>query len=222
MTIIKLDVNFAPESKPKQRFQSSKDPLPMTKKIFNIAFCIAILGTLSTQAQNSSKFNFSAGFGLVPTFVADGAEVNTPPVTLRAGYQVTPSFNLSAFAGYSNSTSASPYLVSDGQLAQMNNKQFLTGLRAEVRKDFEGKFDIYGGGMFGLNRTNTSELDAQTGEAIVREPGTPTPFDPNAPKSQFLYSGFVGGTYYVAKNLGLFAEVGYGVSLLNAGFTVRI
>lgn len=196
--------------------------LSMTKKIFHLAFLLTLAFAATTQAQNHAKFNFSAGLGLVPTFVADNADVNTPPISFRAGYQFTPTFSLSAFAGYSNSTSATPYLVTDGQLAVRNNKQFLTGLRAEFRRDFEGKFDVYGGGMLGVNRTNTTETNYQTGTSIVREPGAPTPFDPNAPKSQLLYSGFVGGTYYVAKNMGVFAEVGYGVSLLNAGFTVRI
>ena len=194
----------------------------MTKKIINVAFFTALAFFTSLQAQDNSKFTMSAGLGLVSTFVADGAEVNTPPMTFRAGWQVSPSFNLSAFAGYSNSTSANPYLVNDGQLAQMNNKQKLFGIRAEVRKDFEGKFDIYGGGMLGINRSQIREFDSQNGTVIVREPGAPTPFDPNAPKSQVLYSGFVGGTYYVAKGLGLFAEAGFGISLFTTGITVRI
>lgn len=194
----------------------------MTKKISTAAFFLALLFTATVQAQDYAKFNFSAGLGLVPTFVADGANVTTPPLTFKASYQVTPSFSLGAFAGYSNSTSASPYLISDGQLAQMNNKQFLTGLRAEVRKNFDGKFDMYGGGMFGLNHTETKEVDSQTGATIDRDPYAPTPFNPNAPKSQLLYSGFVGGTYYLTKGIGLFAEVGYGVSLLNTGITIRI
>lgn len=194
----------------------------MIKKFFNLAFFLTLAFATTVQAQNNAKFSFSAGIGLVPTFVADDANVNTPPLTFRAGYQVTPSFNLSAFAGFSNSTSSTPYLVTDGQLAQMNNKQLLTGLRAEIRKDFDGKFDVYGGGIIGLNRTETTEYDYNTGDVIVRNPDAPTPFDPNAPKSQFLYSGFIGGTYYFAKNVGLFAEVGYGVSLLSTGITVRL
>lgn len=198
----------------------------MKKHSIIFAFALALICATSLNAQQNplqhGKFNVSAGVGLVPTFVADGAETNTPPITLRVGYHISKNFNLTAFAGYSSTTSNSPYLVSDGQLANVTNKQFMTGLRGEVRKDFEGKFDIYGGGLMGYNHTNRNEFDAITGEAVVREVGAPTPFDPNESEGKFLYAGFVGGTYYIQNGIGIFAEAGYGVSLFQTGITFRM
>jgi hypothetical protein len=37
-----------------------------------------------------------------------------------------------------------------------------------------------------------------------------------------MYSAFVGGTFYMLDQVGVFAEVGYGVSLLNAGLAFRL
>lgn len=193
----------------------------MKKCIFSIlAGCLFFAGSL--QAQSSGKFNISAGIGLAPTFIADGANVNTPPVSLNIGYRIAKNFNLSAFAGYSSYDAASPYLISDGKIATMSNKQLLTALRGEVRKDFSEKFDLYGGGMFGYNFTTTREFDPGSGETVVRPKGTPSPYDPDAPGGSFLYSGFVGATYYLQHGLGIFVEAGYGVSLFSTGLTVRL
>jgi hypothetical protein len=76
--------------------------------------------------------------------------------------------------------------------------------------------------MLGFLHSSTREFDKNTNETIVREIDGPTPYDPNQPKGRFNYSGFVGTTYYFAKGVGIFAEAGYGVSLLNTGVTIRL
>ena len=198
----------------------------MTKPIISLFTACLMLAATTLNAQTSTfhhqKFNISAGIGLVPTFVSDGTNVNTPPVSLRVGYQVTPNFNICAFGGYSSYNLASPYLISDGKLATLGNKQYLAGIRGEVRKDFSGKFDFYGGGMLGYSHASTHEFNPQTGETVVRPENTPTLYDPNGPENGLLYAGFVGSTFYLKQGIGFFAEVGYCVSLLNAGFTFRL
>lgn len=191
-------------------------------QIFTL-FAFLFSATL-TQAQSTQigKLSFSAGIGIVPSYIADDAVVNTPPVNARLTYQFTQNFSLSGFVGYSSATTNSPYIISDGQQTLLSNKQTLVGLRGEMRKEISQKFDVYGGGMVGFNHSNLREFDKNTGETISREVDGPTPFDPNASNNNFLYSGFVGSTFYFTKDIGVFAEVGYGVSLLNTGVTIRI
>ena len=195
----------------------------MMKSIFTTTF-MAILAIATLNAQNlvPGKLSFSAGIGMVPTFFADGANVNTPPVNIRIGYQVSPAFSLSGYAGYASSTSTSPFVISDGQISLIDNQQYLLGLRGEFRKVFTDKVEVYGGGMFGYNHTSTREFDSVTNEPITRSANDPSPYAPDGPNGKFLYSGFVGSTYYFNKTVGVFAELGYGISLLNTGVTIRI
>ena len=188
---------------------------------FITALCMLLTSTV-LLAQSTGKLSLSAGIGVLPTFIADDATVNTPPINARLTYQMTPAFSLSGFVGYASSTSNSPFIISDGQQALVSNKQTLFGLRGELKKSITEKFEVYGGAMLGYNHSNIREFDKATGASIIRDPEAPTPFDPDRPNGELLYSGFVGTTYYVHKGIGLFAEVGYGVSLLNAGITIKI
>ncbi len=196
----------------------------MIKSIKSLVTLSLLLGSFSlfSQSPATGKLSLSAGIGVVPTFLADNATVNTPPVSVRLAYRVTPAFQLSGYAGYSSSTSNSPFIISDGVQSLISNKQTMLGLRGELRKDLNKKVDVYGGALFGYSHTSIREFDKNTNETIIREPNTPTHIDPNRPDDRFLYAGFVGATYYFTKNVGLFTEAGYGISLLNTGFTIKI
>jgi hypothetical protein len=190
----------------------------------NVLFILVAVSTFlfaNVANAQAGKFTLHAGIGFEPTLHADQANINTPPVSLKIGYQMTPAFSLNAFGGYSSATSPS-YLVNDGQLANVTNKHLLFGLRGELRRELSKRFDVYGGAMLGYSVNNIEETDPLTGQRISRVSGGPTPFNPNAPKGQLMYSAFVGGTFYMLDQVGVFAEVGYGVSLLNAGLAFRL
>lgn len=185
------------------------------------ALCFVLSSTM-ISAQSNSKFSLSAGIGALPTFIGDNATVNTPPINARITYQMTPAFSLSGYVGYSSSTSSSPYIISDGKQSLVSNKQTLMGLRGELKKNISKKFDVYGGALFGYNKNDIREFDKASGETVIRDNNTPTPYNPDRKNGEFLYSGFVGTTFHLQKGIGLFAEVGYGVSLLNTGITIKI
>lgn len=182
--------------------------------------CLIMASTVSAQTK-LGKFNFSAGIGLEPTHFTDKSTMNTPPIGLKAGYQFSQLFSLNAFAGFSSTTSQAQ-VINDGLVTQATNKHLLLGLRGEMRKELSNRFDIYGGGLLGYSMTDVQEINPVTGNAVSRPVGEPTPYDPNAPKGKFMYSGFIGSTFYLKNQIGLFAEVGYGVSLLQTGITVRL
>ena len=195
----------------------------MMKSIKSLMTLGLILGSISLFSQTATgKLNLSAGVGVVPTFLSDNATVNTPPLSIRLAYQVSPMFQLSGYAGYSSSTTTSPFFISDGIQTLVSNKQTMFGLRGEMRKELNKKIDVYGGALLGYNIKSIREFNMNTNETVTRDPEGPTPFNPNQPKGSMLYAGFVGGTYYFTKGVGLFVEAGYGISLLNTGFTIKL
>ncbi|MCC6727203.1 MAG: outer membrane beta-barrel protein [Saprospiraceae bacterium] len=187
----------------------------------NIRFITAAIFAMAFSAINaqSGKFNISAGVGYDPTTTMDKAEVKTLPLTLKMGYQFSPLFSLNLVGGYTSTTSA-PVLINDGLLVRTNMAQTFVGLRGELKKQMGDRMEVYGGATLGYVNQKRTETNA-AGAVISREENTPTQHNPNAPNGRILYSGFVGTNFFVTKHFGAFAEVGYGVSLLNAGITAR-
>ena len=192
------------------------------------ALLLAGLGILLScsilSAQNIPQqkgLTISAGVGVLPTFLGENAKTAVPPVSLRIGYNFSRRFNLSGYFGFTD-VSTKPKLFSDGLASQNRNQFTVTGLRAEIRQEISKKFNLYGGAMLGYSHSKLEETDPFTGQAIVRDPEAPTPYDPNAPKGQVIYAGFVGAHYFFQKKLGVFAELGYGISIVNLGLTIRL
>ena len=186
----------------------------------NVHFILAIVCLAVVNAfSQTAKINISAGIGFEPTAMMDKASVNTLPMTLKIGYQLSPMFSLSAFGGYSSTTSTPSY-VSDGLAVRTTNQQTFLGLRGELKKEFTERFEMYGGVALGYVNKNITE-QTSTGRTYIRVEGEPTPTNPNAANGGLLYAGFIGSTFYIQKHVGLFAELGYGVSMLNGGVTLR-
>lgn len=193
----------------------------MKKSLVALSIFCTFLSVQTLLGQSKiGKLNIGAGIGLDPSHFSDNSTVNVLPLNFKAGYQFNKAFGLNGFIGYTSTTSPEK-VISDGLATTTTNKHLLVGLRGEVRKEMTDRFDVYGGGMLGFSTSKIKE-QSLTGEVVEREEGGPTPFDPNAPKGKFLYAGFVGTTFYLNSKIGLFAEVGYGVSLLQTGVTFRL
>lgn len=195
----------------------------------NILFVLVAFFSLtitSVNAQNKvyKKGNFfgSAGIGLLPTYFADNAQVDMLPVNIKVGYNIADHFNVNLYTGYSASTSNS---VKDhnGDMRDYENKFLMIGLRTELHAAKTDKFDIYGGFMFGYNKSFINETIYENGdiESPIDAPSNePTTFKPAGDK--VLFSGFVGATYFATPKLGIYGEVGYGVSLVNLGVAFKL
>lgn len=186
----------------------------------NIQFIVAIFClSLATAYSQSGKINISAGIGFEPTTMMDNATVNTMPVTFKLGYSISPMFSLNAFGGYSATTSE-PKVINDGLAVRSNTQQSFLALRGELKKGLGERFEVYGGAALGYLHQNITEKTT-TGRDYFRVTGEPTQNDPNARNGRMFYTGFVGTTFFPIKHVGLYAELGYGVSLLNGGVTFR-
>jgi len=163
----------------------------------------------------------STGFGAIPTYTGKTAKTNVPAVSLQVGYRISEKFSMNAYVGYTQATST-PRTFSDGLESQVNNKTTMIGLKSQFHRDFTDKIEMYGGMLIGASLFNTTEYDVKTGDIVQREPDQPTPYNPNAPKGQFLYAGFVGAKYSLNPKLGAYTELGYGISLLNFGLKFQL
>ncbi len=195
------------------------------KKQSILFLAIAMISVLQLSAQQNHAagkgLQLSAGIGVIPAYVMDGAAAVVPPVSVVVGHRFGESFSLNGIVGYSESNSK-PYLVTDGQSVFSNNRTLTVGLRSELSKNVRKNLAFYGGGMLGYNAVKLEEFDHASGQPFYRQPDAPSNIDPDAPAGTFFYSAFVGGKYFFRHNVGVFAEAGFGVSLLTTGFTVRL
>lgn len=179
---------------------------------------LLVLSFSSANAQTIFKkgdIEFAAGMGIFPTFAKDDAAIVVPPLSARLHIRALPNFSLGAYAAYSSSE-AHQVGLPGGAVRDVDNEFYLFGLRAAAHTNRLDNWDIYGGAMLGynvpkVNNTLTKEKSEIEGPVFSRPA-----------ENEFTYSAFVGATYFPVKNLGLFAEVGYGISILNLGVSVKL
>ena len=193
----------------------------MKKTILTCLLGFTLALTVNAQKSKITRFKagdveLSAGIGLLPTFLADQAQTIIPPVGLRLGYRVSENFSLAGFVSYSSSETDRISLP-DGTINKWENNYTMVGLRGAVHATRIQNWDIYGGFMAAYNITdvNRTIVDHSNDDIDFRSPYQPTNSD------TFTFGGFVGGAYYFKKNLAVFGELGYGVSLVNAGVTLK-
>lgn len=182
---------------------------------------VATVCMAQDRTTQFGKFIFSSSIGLMPTYVIAGGQTHVPPVGLTAGLRVNERFTVHLYSGFTDVTSAPRYFY-DGYYTVVNNKTWMIGLRSQLHKEITERVDVYGGMTFGMAHSKRTEKDPATGKVMKRTLGQPSPYDPNAPNSTFLYAAFVGATYHFDNKVGVFAEAGYGISLLNFGIVTKL
>ncbi len=204
------------------------------KKLFILLpvlfFATAVLTAQTSVKEEAQKerpatkfrkgdIELKAGVGILPTFINQDSKVLTQPVQATLSYRLSPIFSVDAYAGYS-STMGAVETYRDGSSYQSQNDFLSLGLRASAHMIRVKNVDVYGGMMLSYNKpfvTTTTITDAYAHQASDALTINPTPFNPEGPKNNLIVGGFVGGSYYFAKNINVFGEIGYGVSLATVG-----
>ncbi len=189
-------------------------------KKFMLVFCLSALFTTFAHSQvlKQGDLNIGAGIGLLSTYAADGAKMTVPPLSLNLAYRVADNFSLGAYAAYSNSE-VSRQLASDGVENHIINDSYILGLRAAAHTSGFEKWDLYGGFLLGYNTADVSQ-SAFDGDDEKSEQPQPSYSRPNG--DRFSFSGFVGSAYFPGERLGIFGEVGFGISILNVGVQYKL
>jgi hypothetical protein len=182
-----------------------------------ILLALLVYGLSATNAQTTFKkgdIELAAGMGLFPTFAKDGATLLVPPVSARLSIRLASNFSLGAYAAYSSSEAHR--LLPGEAVRNISNEFYILGLRAAAHTNQMDNWDIYGGAMLGYNIPRISD------DIVKEKSDVDGPTYSRPAENKLTYSAFVGASYYPVKNIGLFAEVGYGISIFNMGLTVKL
>lgn len=191
------------------------------KQIVILVSLIALgLSTLNAQTLKRGDFDFAAGLGLVPTFAADNARASVLPLSLRASYRLANNFSLGAYAGFSSSE-ADKINLPDGRANQVTNDTYILGLRAAAHTYRYEKWDLYGGFLVGYNISDVAQ-SAYAPAIDDEKTERPLPTFSRPAENQFTFSGFIGASYFPGKRVGVFSEVGFGISLVNLGVQFKL
>jgi len=175
---------------------------------------VCLLFTLNINAQTVKKgdITIQAGVGLISTYLLDASETLVPPVQASVSYRFMDMLSVGAFAGYSEYNSA-PQERFDGSVNQFHTSSVLGGIRAAAHATQIHKWDVYGGFQLGYSTpTVTNNI------IVPSENRLPAP----RVRQGFVYSGFIGATGYITEKIGIYGEMGYGISLLNAGVSIKL
>lgn len=184
-------------------------------KIIQITIAIICIA-MNIQAQSMRhpvKLEAGLAIGLLPTFLKDHGKTIVQPLALTASYRLAPQFSLGLFGGFSvTDTRREPAI--DGSMTQCRNRFISTGLRAAIHTRHIEKWEAYGGVSLGMQFSHLSVLEGDINYLKQFKQ-----FRTNV--SRLSYTGFIGGRYRISPGVGVFGEIGLGVSLLTTGVQLR-
>ncbi|GJM34434.1 MAG: hypothetical protein DHS20C18_34350 [Saprospiraceae bacterium] len=194
----------------------------MSRIIFVLSILLFSANLINAQSKEiravkKGDLQLSAGIGIIPTYAADGGHINVPPVSAKLTYQLSEKFSLGAYAAFSSTTSQQ-LNYPDGSTRVYDSKQLIFGTRAAAHINRFKNWDVYGGLMLGYSIPTVDQI---TQYPIENDRDDELPSFSRPAESKFLYSGFIGATYFFSPQLGVYGEVGYGISLLNLGVNYK-
>ncbi len=175
------------------------------KKIFlttlTLLFAITIFNESQAQKFQQGQMDLNLGVGLAPTFGTGDVGL---PLSLSLDYGLNDQISLGGYLGYAGSSDEVPFL------GKISYNYIIVGARGAYHFELTEKLDTYAGVLLGYNIASVK---------IENEiPGAP---EPDA-AGGFAYSLFAGARYHFSEKIGVFGEVGYGISILNLGLTVKL
>jgi hypothetical protein len=189
------------------------------KKIIIITCAIMAFGA-GAQAQSAfEKGNIVAnvGIGLGSYIGGSGYKTTVLPISVSAEYgllDITDKITLGVggYLAYTANKYEETYAILQTSYSYaFKYSYFIIGARGIAHYKLSEKFDPYLGVMLGYN-VASSKYD---GDNIPNY--TPTA----ASAGGFSYSAFVGARYLFSEKIGVFAELGYGIAVLELGLTVK-
>lgn len=170
------------------------------KKVLTLII-VAIIGFgFNTQAQyEKGQIDANVGIGLLATFGAGKAQI--PPISLALDFGITDNISLGGYFGYST-------FKEEIMNYSWNYTYMIIGARGAYHFDLVDNMDTYAGLLLAYNLASV-KLEGGSG---LPEPEV----------GGIAYSGFLGARYHFTEKLGVFGELGYGISVLNLGLTMKL
>ncbi len=208
-----------------------------TPILFRKAFCAALIllilscsQTLDAQCYSHKKkpigykqgeISLNAGIGLLPTFRGKHLSVPVLPLSTILTYRLKKNVTAGFYLGYSLTEA---HLVKEEQNTlnaerskpdekTVRNNFYIAGLRLEGHY-IHDRVDFYGGAMLAYNfsdiDSNLSKYQEYTNIRVENYADAIT------------WSGHIGLKYLLTKNIGIFGEIGYGVSVFVFGTSFKL
>jgi len=169
----------------------------MKKLFFLLSVVLFSTGIVSAQAytEDSKLLNLGVGFGGGYT----SGTVGIPPISVSFEKGITDKISVGGIVGYA----ASKY---EAYGFKSEYSYTLVGARGSYHLYNTDKIDAYAGAILGYNIVSAKV----------------TGFGSAASASGVAYSGFVGGRYLLTEKLAAFAEIGYGISTITVGVSLKL
>jgi hypothetical protein len=169
---------------------------------------------LNAQMYTKGQQDLHFGVGLGSTFYGSGYKSVLPPINVSYEKGITENIGVGGYLGYASSRYN--YNGFGDYNYHWTYNYIILGVRGAYHYDLfkNPKLDTYGGIMLGYNiarakfhsndpYVNESNYTASSGGGIT-------------------YSGFLGARYQFKPKLGAYAELGYGVAILNLGLRLKL
>lgn len=162
---------------------------------------LVAVSEMALAQHSAGDMNLNVGFGLGNNLVAGNQTV--PPIGASFEYGIKDEISIGGYLGYTSSEFAT------GFGGDWTYAYTIIGARGAYHYDFLGneKIDTYGGVMLGYYIVSVDYGDSgiTTGGAT----------------NSFAFAGFIGGRYAFTDKIGAFAELGYGIALLQLGANIK-
>ena len=187
----------------------------MKKLFFLIIAFVSVLSTSNAQLDVTAvnpnfakgQIDVNAGIGLIRTFYS-GHSTAVPPISISADYGITDKISVGGFFGYTSTKDRYSYYYDTRDYVKYSFT--IIGVRGAYHLNLLDQLDTYAGLMLGYNIAS-SKVNSNS----------PYWDDYAVASGGLALSAYVGGRYHFTEQIGAFAEVGYGISVLNLGATFR-
>ena len=151
---------------------------------------------------------------MFPTYLADKPETFMPPLQLGVRWMIAKYLSLGAFGGYSTSTSKEKVLF-DSFRGRWNNTTYFLGLENGFHYTRIDNWDVYGGlcllYQYAQVSSDNSEFEKAMEHAGMQHSS-----------GKMALTAYIGSRFALSGHYTVFAELGYGVSLLKVGVGYKL
>lgn len=192
-----------------------------------LLYLLLLPSFVSAQSFRKSQLDLNLGIGFGTTFIGSGTYQRFPPLSASLDYGITDQLSLGGYLGYAGASwrwVGTDYCnsgsgVGGGWYAYEDTyrwRYYIFGVRAAfhfaefVKND---QVDLYLGAMLGANVASSSFSTTSP---------CPRPTYVVNSGGGFIFSAYAGCRYRFTDKIGAFAEIGYGIAIINLGLNVRL
>lgn len=182
----------------------------MKKTLTKIAVAIVMAAGISTsgmaQAYSQGDNLLNVGLGIGSNLSASGLTQTLPPIGISYEKGIKDKISVGGYVGMAGASSESFGW-------KWTYSYIVVGARGSYHFSMSNdKFDPYVGLMAGYNAASVT---------VTKPAGWAGPDIAAASAGGVIFGGHIGARYYFTEKIGAFAELGYGIALLNVGVTAK-